>query len=352
MDQIIRAKPVAHGDLSSWAEMGVLLLNLRLTTSTDPTVSEINASWISFARAVLTALLSQTDQPRAFLAWGTEPNDELSTISASIPNREASAVRLLFSDCAPSDPQFIHCTHFHDANVYLNERQLAPLNWALPNLSKGIKRKEVARGNNEAPPTKRYRGSDETGEKNYEAGGERKIVCYACKEEGHFANNCPSRGNGGGRGNVEGGPGRFGACYKCGEEGHWSNNCPQNQASGRGGGGGGGRGGSCYSCGEEGHWSNNCPKKNSSGSRYGGASGSAGGYSRGGGGSSSSRSGACYKCGEEGHWSNNCPKNNSGGGGYGRGGGYSGGRGGGSSSRSGACYKCGQEGHWANNCPG
>ena len=88
-------------------------------------------------------------------------------------------------------------------------------------------------------------------------GGESTYTCYTCGEEGHFANNCPSKAGGGGGGGQKKNGGKR----------------KKNQVSGAGGGEGGGKVYTCFSCGEEGHFANNCTNKGGGGGGRGGKGG-------------------------------------------------------------------------------
>ena len=60
-----------HGDLSSWAEQGVFLLNTILTVEEGRPLSHKNMGWEKFTLKVL-KLLNEDDNPKVFILWGKE----------------------------------------------------------------------------------------------------------------------------------------------------------------------------------------------------------------------------------------------------------------------------------------
>nr|WP_321443749.1 uracil-DNA glycosylase [uncultured Cohaesibacter sp.] len=61
--------PPSHGDLSGWAQQGVLMLNSCLTLRQGEPASHAKKGWEAFTAAVLDVVNAKAD-PVVFLAWG------------------------------------------------------------------------------------------------------------------------------------------------------------------------------------------------------------------------------------------------------------------------------------------
>ena len=59
-----------HGDLTSWAEQGVLLLNTVLTVRAHEAFSHRGLGWETFTDAAIRVLAEQ-DRPLVFILWGS-----------------------------------------------------------------------------------------------------------------------------------------------------------------------------------------------------------------------------------------------------------------------------------------
>lgn len=62
--------PANHGDLTSWAKEGVLLLNAVLTVEKDKAASHKNIGWEQFTDAIIKKL-NEKDSPIVFILWGS-----------------------------------------------------------------------------------------------------------------------------------------------------------------------------------------------------------------------------------------------------------------------------------------
>lgn len=58
-----------HGDLQSWADQGVLMLNNNLTTRKDSKNSHLKSCWNNFTQAVLSMINKEKDGV-IFICWG------------------------------------------------------------------------------------------------------------------------------------------------------------------------------------------------------------------------------------------------------------------------------------------
>lgn len=72
----------AHGDLTPWAEQGVLLLNSVLTVERAKANSHKDYGWQRFTDAVIDAVAG-LPQPVAFVLWGAQAGKKAAAASAS-----------------------------------------------------------------------------------------------------------------------------------------------------------------------------------------------------------------------------------------------------------------------------
>lgn len=115
------------GDLTPWAERGVLLLNTVLTVGRGAANSHAAWGWQRFTDAVLAAMAA-LPQPVAFVLWGTQAQKKR-------PLLQSAAPRLVL--CAPhpsplsSYRGFFGSRPFSQINAFLQENGEQPVDWRL-----------------------------------------------------------------------------------------------------------------------------------------------------------------------------------------------------------------------------
>ena len=112
-----------HGDLTSWAEQGVLLLNATLTVQAHLAASHAGKGWEQFTDAVIRAVAKQENI--VYMLWGAYAqrkaefvNSEKNLILKSVHPSPLSASRGFFGN-----------HHFSRANEYLTEHGKIPIDW-------------------------------------------------------------------------------------------------------------------------------------------------------------------------------------------------------------------------------
>ena len=118
--------PPKHGELTAWADQGVLLLNTVLTVREGAANSHKGKGWEQFTDRVIT-LLNQREQPMVFLLWGGNARAKAALITN--PNH-------LVLQCAHPSPLsayngFFGCRHFSKTNEFLAQHGIAPIDWRL-----------------------------------------------------------------------------------------------------------------------------------------------------------------------------------------------------------------------------
>lgn len=118
-----------NGDLTKWAEQGVLLLNSVLTVRAHSPASHSGCGWEIYTDNLLTAL-NQKQTPIVYMLWGAFAKSKKTLITA--PN----ALILETSHPSPfsADRGFIGCGHFKKCNEFLESFGETPINWQIENI--------------------------------------------------------------------------------------------------------------------------------------------------------------------------------------------------------------------------
>lgn len=112
------------GDLSGWADQGVLLLNATLTVQAGQAGSHQGKGWETFTDAAIQALAKQKEH-LVFLLWGSYAQQK-----GRVIDRQH---HLVLETAHPSPLSayrgFFGCQHFAKANQYLIQHGIEPIQW-------------------------------------------------------------------------------------------------------------------------------------------------------------------------------------------------------------------------------
>jgi uracil-DNA glycosylase len=115
-----------HGNLSSWTQQGVLLLNASLSVRAGEAMSHSRIGWHQFTNSVIEKISSQRKNV-VFLLWGKFAQEKETLIN--------KARHCILKAPHPSPLSaysgFFGCRHFSKANAYLIKNGIDPVNWAI-----------------------------------------------------------------------------------------------------------------------------------------------------------------------------------------------------------------------------
>ena len=112
------------GDLSSWAEQGVLLLNTVLTVEEGKADSHAGKGWETFTDAVLRAL-NHSKQHVVYVLWGSK-----AILKAAFLNQEKNAVlKAPHPSPLSSYRGFFDSKPFSKTNDYLKSKSITEISW-------------------------------------------------------------------------------------------------------------------------------------------------------------------------------------------------------------------------------
>ncbi len=114
-----------HGDLSSWADQGVFLLNAMLTVEHKSPGSHKNIGWQEFTDAVI-QLISEKKSGIIFLLWGRFAQSKKVLIDE---------MKHYVLEAAHPSPlarnAFMGCAHFSKTNELLKTNKQSPIDWQI-----------------------------------------------------------------------------------------------------------------------------------------------------------------------------------------------------------------------------
>lgn len=115
------------GDLTPWAEQGVLLLNAVLTVSPGRPASHAGKGWEPFTDRVIREL-SQRRDGIVFLLWGRYAQ----TKGAIVDTTRHHVLQAAHPSPYSAANGYFGCRHFSKANTLLTQAGREPIDWRLP----------------------------------------------------------------------------------------------------------------------------------------------------------------------------------------------------------------------------
>jgi uracil-DNA glycosylase len=140
----------SHGNLTHWAEQGVLLLNNVLTVEEGMAGSHQNMGWEAITDAAVAAVAAQ-ETPCVFLLWGSHAQKKAARV-ADLHKPHHLVLTAPHPSPLSAHRGFMGCGHFSKTNAFLTENgsphRLEALNTNRP--CDGSRRR--LEGDNEASP--------------------------------------------------------------------------------------------------------------------------------------------------------------------------------------------------------
>lgn len=115
-----------HGNLQSWAEQGVLLLNSVLTVEAGHAGSHQKKGWEQFTDKVI-ATVNTHAQPCVFMLWGAYAHRK----GGQIDSRRHLVLKSVHPSPLSAHRGFIGCGHFSKANQWLLEQGRGKIDWQI-----------------------------------------------------------------------------------------------------------------------------------------------------------------------------------------------------------------------------
>lgn len=114
------------GNLTPWAQQGVLLLNASLTVRAGEPMSHAKIGWHHFTDTVIQKV-SEQKKDVVFLLWGRFAQEK----TALIDTRKHHVLKAAHPSPLAAKNGFFGCRHFSKTNQILVKNGIDPIDWAL-----------------------------------------------------------------------------------------------------------------------------------------------------------------------------------------------------------------------------
>jgi uracil-DNA glycosylase len=121
----VGVEPPAHGDLTGWADQGVMLLNRVLTVRPNESASHRGRGWEEVTECAISALVGRGG-PLVAILWGRDAQS-LKPMLGSVP-----WVASVHPSPLSASRGFFGSRPFSRVNQLLEEQGAAPVDWRLP----------------------------------------------------------------------------------------------------------------------------------------------------------------------------------------------------------------------------
>lgn len=118
-----------NGYLKKWADQGVLLLNTVLTVRAHQANSHQGKGWEQFTDAVIQAV-NALDRPIVYFLWGRPAQNKMSMLN----NPKHLILKAPHPSPLSAYRGFFGCKHFSQANTFLEEHGIEPIDWQIENI--------------------------------------------------------------------------------------------------------------------------------------------------------------------------------------------------------------------------
>ncbi|MCI7322140.1 MAG: uracil-DNA glycosylase [Lachnospiraceae bacterium] len=115
-----------NGYLKKWADQGVLLLNTVLTVRAHQANSHQGRGWEHFTDAIIEAVNAQ-DRPIVYMLWGRPAQGKIPMLT----NPKHLILKAPHPSPLSAYRGFFGCRHFSQANHFLEENGIAPIDWQI-----------------------------------------------------------------------------------------------------------------------------------------------------------------------------------------------------------------------------